>query len=370
MKWTPALLLVFASPLLQAEPGAALQTLTAVGPEGRGNAEAGPAWAAVVKEGPAALGAVLKAMEGANPLAANWLGSAAETIGDQALAAGKALPVDELKTVILDVKKAGRARVTAFDLLHRADGAAADALVPGFLSDPNPELRRSAVAKLLTAAKAAKEKAEIVAACRKALEGATDADQVKELAETLEKNGEKVNLPRHFGFLMGWQVIGPFDNSGRRGFDTVFPPETEIKPDAAYPGKSGEVKWQSFTSKDDYGQIDFNKPYGLIKEVTGYATTTFDSATERTAEVRLGCKNAWKVWLNGQLLFSRDEYHRGAEIDQYKLPCRLKAGKNTLLVKLCQNEQTETWTAEWQFQLRLSDDTGRALLSTDRNADQ
>ena len=47
-----------------------------------------------------------------------------------------------------------------------------------------------------------------------------------------------------------------------------------------------------------------------------------------------------KVWLNGRFVFGRDEYHRNMEMDQYRLPVELKSGRNTLLVKCCQNEQT------------------------------
>jgi hypothetical protein len=32
------------------------------------------------------------------------------------------------------------------------------------------------------------------------------------------------------------------------------------------------------------------------------------------------------VWLNGELLFGRDEYHRGMQMDQYKMKCHLKQG--------------------------------------------
>jgi hypothetical protein len=54
------------------------------------------------------------------------------------------------------------------------------------------------------------------------------------------------------------------------------------------------------------------------------------------------------------------------KIDQYQLPGQLNPGKNTILVKACQNEQIETWTVEWQFQLRVCDSSGTAILSTDR----
>ena len=112
--------------------------------------------------------------------------------------------------------------------------------------------------------------------------------------------------------------------------------------------------------------VDFNKPFGMLKEVVGYAYTTFESESARPVELRLGCKNAWKIWLNGELVFGRDEYHRGMRIDQYRLPAQLKAGENTILVKLCQNEQTEEWTVQWQFQLRVCDASGTAVLAKNR----
>ena len=172
-----------------------------------------------------------------------------------------------------------------------------------------------------------------------------------------------VDLPKHFGFLRQWQVIGPFDNTGREGFQTVFPPEKEIRLDATYPGKDGPVKWHPSESQDDYGKFDFNKPLGMLKEVTAYAVTTFDSAAERDAELRLGCKDGWKIWLNGEFVFGRDEYHRGQKMDQYRLRCHLRKGPNTILVKCCQNEQKETWTVEWEFQLRVCDGAGTAILA-------
>jgi hypothetical protein len=69
------------------------------------------------------------------------------------------------------------------------------------------------------------------------------------------------------------------------------------------------------------------------------------------------------VWLNGKYIFGRDEYHRGAEIDQYRMPVELKRGKNTILVKVTQNELVEDWTKEWEFQLRVTDTLGTPLAS-------
>ena len=340
-----------------------LNVVRAVDKEGKGNAEASAAWKSIAAAKGADLPTILGAIDGANPLAANWLRGAVNVVETRE---GKALPLTELIAFVKDTKHSPEARATAFDLLSRHAPAEAEKLTPELIEDPSADLRRHPVGKLITEgesllAKGDKETAATV--FNKGLQGARDEDQIKALAKHLKALKQEVNLPKHFGFLMNWKLIAPFNNADRKGFDTVYPPEEKIDLAAKYEGKGKEATWQDFTSTDEYGKIDFNKPFGMEKEVVGYATTEFTSATERDAEIRIGCKNGWKIWLNGKLVFARDEYHRGAKLDQYKLPCHLKAGANTLLVKCCQNEQKETWTVEWEFQLRICDATGTAILA-------
>jgi hypothetical protein len=340
----------------------ALDTLASVGREGTGNEAAGAAWQEVVRAGPSALPALLAETGKGSAVADNWLRLAGDVIVEGALRAKQPLPLADMEAFIADTTHAAAARRLAFDLLRQADQTRADALEPSLIQDPVQELRRGAVQRIIDDAK--KQNAEGAKACYlHALDAVRDEDQTRLVASELKKLGVPVDLPRHFGFLMHWNVIGPFDNSGRQGFDTVFPPEKEIRLDAPYDGKGQQVKWLPFESADEYGKLDFNKPFGLQKEVTAYAVTTFDSPVERDAELRLGGKNAWKVWLNGSLLFGRDEYHRGQQMDQYTMKCRLKKGANIVLVKCCQNEQTENWTVEWEFQLRMCDSAGTAILS-------
>ena len=112
--------------------------------------------------------------------------------------------------------------------------------------------------------------------------------------------------------------------------------------------------------------VDMNQRYGSLKEATAYAAADFVCPEARAAELRLGGKNSWKVWLNGKLLFGRDEYHTSAEIDQYVMPAQLQAGHNTILVKVCQNEEVEEWTTQWEFQLRVTDSLGVPIVSAKR----
>jgi hypothetical protein len=344
--------------------GSDLEVIRGVGLEGAGNEAAGAAWKTVAASGPEQLGAILTAMNGASPLAQNWLRSAVEVVAERARK-GAGLPVEALTEVVKVKTNDAAPRLLAFEMLMQEAPKVAAELRPALLEDPAAELRLYAVAELLEAGKALKAKEDqkgAVSAFQKALNGARDEEQINALAKELKDLGVEVDLPKHFGFLMNWQVIAPFTNVDRGGFDQVFPPENAVELEAKYEGKGMEAKWLPFESEDEYGMIDFNKPFGMLKEVTGYAFTEFDAVEERTAEIRLGCKNGWKVWLNGELVFGRDEYHRGMKLDQYKLPVTLKKGKNTLLVKCCQNEQTEQWTVEWRFQLRICDATGTAIL--------
>ena len=50
------------------------------------------------------------------------------------------------------------------------------------------------------------------------------------------------------------------------------------------------------------------------------------------------------------------------------MPVTLQKGLNSILLKLCQNEQKQDWTVQWEFQLRVCDSTGTAVLATNRPA--
>jgi hypothetical protein len=347
---------------------AALDLLSAIGSEGQGNPAASAAWKEVVARGPSALPEILAAVGKGTPVADNWLRLAAGTIIDQAARTSAPLPRAEIEAFLLDQSRPAQARILAFDLISQADPALAAKIEPSLVHDPVQSLRRGAVQRLIDRARETKGEAG-KSLWLEALAAVRDEDQTKVIATRLEKLGHKVDLPRHFGFITEWRLIGPLDNGGRKGFDAVYPPEKEIHFEQTLDGKSGPVTWLPFTSDHDYGKVDLNKPFGMQKEAVAYAAATFHSDTERTAQLRLGTKNAWKVWLNGEYLFGRDEYHRGQQMDQYQLDVRLRKGPNVILVKCCQNEQKEEWTVEWDFQLRVCDSAGTGLRDARSSTD-
>jgi len=85
---------------------------------------------------------------------------------------------------------------------------------------------------------------------------------------------------------------------------------------------------------------------------------------ETPVEIRFGCICAVKIYLNGKEVFAREEYHHGQRFDQYLSTGTLKAGRNEILLKVCQNNQTDSWAQDWKFQLRLCDATGGSLPVT------
>ena len=140
---------------------------------------------------------------------------------------------------------------------------------------------------------------------------------------------------------MKWQLIGPFDNVDDKGWDVAYPPEAKIDLAAEYDGQKGKVKWIDHTTADDYGVVDLNKIQGKHKGAITYAYAEFVADKDQPCDLRLGCINANKIWLNGKLLTANHVYHAGTEIDQYIAQGKLNKGKNAILLKICQNEQTE-----------------------------
>ncbi len=364
------LILVTASalPAAAGELEPLLRTLQAVGPKGAGNRRATRAWEQLARADAGQLPVVLAGLDGAGPLGANWIRTAVDAISQRQLQQGGRLPAAELERFVLDRRHAPRARRLAYELLVRADPSTPRRLLAGMLDDPSLELRRDAVARRIEEAAALekRQRARAVAAYQGALSAARDLDQIKLLAGRLRKLGLEVDLPRHFGFLVRWKVIGPFDNTDEKGFDHVYPPEGEIDLRAPCEGKHGKVKWIDYVTRNEYGKVDLNKGLAHEKDVAGYALAHFISQRQQRAEIRAASENAIKVWLNGRLISQRNVYHMGSQTDQFVSRVALKPGRNAILVKLCQDANPASWADSWGFQLRICDTNGTAILSTDR----
>ncbi len=308
--------------------------------------------------------AVLSAMKGTSAVAKNWYLSIAQTVADRNPAESRA----KLTQFLPRLSEDPTARFWAFQYLTHSNDQLREQLLESMLADPSMDLRFEAVKLRLGRIEEAKDMPaeEQVAQCQELLAAARLPSQVQSIAKRLSDLDVEVDLLTHLGFIADWKVCASFDNVDGVGFDTAYAPEKlfaagKLTAAAKYDGKSGEVGWQDVSTEEPDGKVDLNPIFEKEKGAVAYAATTFNAESELECEVRIGTPNACKVWLNGEEVVSREVYHTGSQIDQYRAPVKLKAGENKILVKVCQNEQTEPWAQDWMLQLRFTDSTGLAI---------
>lgn len=314
-------------------------------------------WQSLVAEGQAAVPGILKAMDATKPLGLNWLRPALDAVLEKEKPTLKTITT--LESFVKNSSNTGIARRQAFEWLQKLDEPKATLLIPGFVNDINPDLRRDGVARELNLLKNLPKGNQTSNKGREILMAACDLDQVTELAKILKGEGVEVDLLKHYGYLTDWAVLGIFDNTKELGFEKPFAVEPRVDPAKTYLGKGDKpAKWYTLKTNSPEGIVDFNKLIGKEKSAIAYAWTKVDSPIDQEVEIRLGCITSLKVWLNGEWVFQRDEYHHGQNPNQHMARCKIKKGSNDLLVKVCQNNQTEPYAQNWQLQARFTDFAG------------
>lgn len=295
----------------------------------------------------------LAAFADATPAGANWLRSGLERAVDKA---GAGLSADSLAAVVADVTQPPRVRALAFAWLKERDRPRADGLLGAMLDDRSLDLRREAVEKQLAAVSSGDEAAQKVA-YRRCLVVARDVDQIERIAGWLSEHGEPVDVAKVLGFVRRWRVSEAFDNAKGVGFAKAYPPE------AALPASTDRGGWKAVESADKHGAIDLNAAIATKKGVLAYAVADVVMPRGGPAEVRIGSPCAVAVWVNGKPVMAQEVYHASEAIDQYVATAEFREGTNTVMVKCCQNEQTEPWAVDWKFQLRVCDSLGSPLAT-------
>src|SRR6266404_5861977 len=88
----------------------AIHTIRQVGPEGKGSAEAAGAWKVLAKTPIEQLPLLLAGMDGATPLARNWIRAAVDEIVDRAERGKNPLPTVALERFLADTRHDPQAR--------------------------------------------------------------------------------------------------------------------------------------------------------------------------------------------------------------------------------------------------------------------
>jgi C-terminal processing protease CtpA/Prc len=177
------------------------------------------------------------------------------------------------------------------------------------------------------------------------------------LAMMQKRQGNEQEALKHYnatGFIRNreWRIIGPFDNKDGLGFEKRYPPEKEIDFTSEYAGKSTEVKWLRPENEPMDGFVDLVSLLGRADWAVAYAATCVQSPDERQVQLRIGSDDGVKVWLNGELVLSRN-IDRAAALDQDIIPATLRKGRNQLLLKICNRLYS------WSFYMRITDPAGK-----------
>lgn len=351
----------------------ALSAIRAVKKEGDGNAAAAKGWNVVVSAGAEALIPTLTAFDGCTPTAANWLRTAADAIAEGEVAAKRKLDEAALTKFVTDTARHPEAREIAFAWLGKQNPTAAGDLLPQFLTDPSLVLRRNAIDKMFVQQTTRSSLPDVVV-LQGLFAAARDKDQVEQIAKELKNQKAEADITKHFGYVTEWHAVGPFDNKGGSGFVVKYEPQVglyeqqskDLTTEFAGIEKGTKLRWVYAQSDQTYGKIDLNAALGKHMDVVGYAYAEIMADAPMRAELRVASQNAVKFFINGKELLSREEYHHGQSMDQHIVVFDLLKGKNEILLKVCQNNQKDSWAQEWGFSARLCDATGGKLAVKQR----
>jgi hypothetical protein len=138
--------------------------------------------------------------------------------------------------------------------------------------------------------------------------------------------------------LGAWHYLGPLDNAGGRGFDTTHECEKRLDLKAEYIGRDQEkITWKQRNFTDGaVNDLRLFKPQQHVNSAI-YLYREIDVATPTDMPISLGSDDTLSVWLNGQKILANNSY-RAAAPDQDRVTLKLKAGKNDLLLKVCQGD--------------------------------
>ncbi len=152
--------------------------------------------------------------------------------------------------------------------------------------------------------------------------------------------------------VMKWQVIGPFAFDQQPGFAVEKP--IDLK--ASWTGFEGRrVKWRVAEAVDSRGEIDLGRIYSHDDDRAALASATFESASERKAQMVVGSDDTLTVWLNGKKVYDFTD-RRGFEHEQGRFDVSLDRGTNRVLVR-CGNRG-----GPWQFAVAVTSATEHAFL--------
>jgi predicted esterase len=154
-------------------------------------------------------------------------------------------------------------------------------------------------------------------------------------------------------FIRSWLVLSSIPMSSPEAFKkdwlSEHGGETAIHPAERMSHKlpdGSNIAWRSVTSWSDTTDLGDGAARGIKRDVLGYAFATVARAQAGNALLSIGSDESIRVWLNGALVLDK-RTARQLAFDEDHVEVPMKAGENTLLVKL------EQHSGSWNFCARV-----------------
>jgi len=212
----------------------------------------------------------------------------------------------------------------------------------------------AAVVPLADKLAAAGQKDVAIELYTKAVELSGDRNVIRTAAGKLRDLGVTLDLASAGGSVTHWWVLGPFPGKEEMEKKDVIPTGGAIDPSKPAQVEDQSYQWKYAPVDDPLGMMDLEQSVARRDNVAAYAYAEVTSPTVQDVTFKIGSDDSVFCWLNGQLVHSWVG-NRGWGADQDSVNTSLKAGTNTILLKIVNGG------AQWSFSLRITDRDGKPL---------
>ena len=134
--------------------------------------------------------------------------------------------------------------------------------------------------------------------------------------------------------ITSWMGIAGFDNAEGKGYDTPYPPETEIDFARKYPGTRGQVGWRPIVNNGPEPHLELDQRFYPFSRNVAYLVTFIQSDRDQEVMLEISTTDPLKAWLNDRNVLAAREV-RSLRHRQFRIPVKLHKGHNKLLIKSC-----------------------------------
>jgi hypothetical protein len=201
---------------------------------------------------------------------------------------------------------------------------------------------------------AASDKQQAIGLYKQALAHASDAGLVRDAVRKLREQGVDIDPAADAGFVTSWWVIGPFPDPKRLTKSDVIQTGGPVDVSASVQDRGKTFEWRAVRVDDPAGMLDLEQAVAQQDDCGAYAYAEITVDAARDVLLKIGSDDDVVCWLNGKQVHAHWG-GRGYSPDQDVVPASLRAGTNTILLKVL--DQGGAWAAG----MRITDASGRVI---------